>query len=108
MIEKILEKCGYRRYEDIWRHAYCLYQKKITDEKGIKYHINYFLYRDHVKSSELNYEIELRFEDKDCTFELLLYAFKDDNLTEEKVKYYEEKIDKIWNKLDVEYYEEYE
>ena len=109
MIEKILEKCGYRRYNDNFRNAYCIYQRRISDKKGIKYHITYCLYRDYFrKNSEPNYEIDLRFEDKDCAFELSLYEFKDDNIKEEKVKYYEEKIDKIWNKLDVEYYEEYE
>ena len=109
MIETILENSGYKRYNDNFRNAYCIYQKRIRDEKGIKYHITYCLYRDYFgKNHELDYEIDLRFEDKDCAFELLLFAFKDENLTEEKVKYYEEKIDEIWTKMNVEYYEEHE
>lgn len=40
----LLKEAGYKRYEQKIRDASALWQKKIKDEKGIKYHIAFFEY----------------------------------------------------------------
>ena len=106
MIEKILENSGYKRYEDYLRHAYCLYQKKITDEKGIKYFINYYLYRD--EKQNITFEVDLQFELDDCVMNITLFNFKIEELIYPAVEAIEAKVEDIWQKLGVKYYEEYE
>lgn len=105
MIEKILENSGYKRYEDIWRHAYCLYQKRISDEKGIKYFINYYLYRD--EKENITFEVDLQFELDDCVINMDLFNFKYKELTNFTVEAIEAKIEGIWKKLNAKYYEAY-
>ena len=106
MIEKILENSGYKKYEDIWRHAYCLYQKKITDEKGIKYFINYYLYRD--EKQNITFELDLQFELDDCVMNITLFNFKIEELIYPVAEAIEAKVEDIWQKLGAKYYEEYE
>ena len=106
MIEKILENSGYKRYEDIWRHAYCLYQKKITDKKGIKYFINYYLYRD--EKQNITFEVDLQFELDDCVMNITLFNFKIEELIYPAVEAIEAKVEDIWQKLGAKYYDEYE
>ena len=106
MIEKILENSGYKRYDDIWRHAYCLYQKKITDKKGIKYFINYYLYRD--EKQNITFEVDLQFELDDCVMNITLFNFKIEELIYPVVEAIEAKVEDIWQKLGAKYYEEYE
>ena len=105
MIEKILENSGYKRYEDIWRHAYCLYQKRISDEKGIKYFINYYLYRD--EKQNITFEVDLQFEFDDCVMNIDLFDFKYKKLINFTVEAIEVKVEDIWRKLGAKYYEEY-
>ena len=106
MIEKILENSGYKRYEDIWRHAYCLYQKKITDSKGIRYFINYYLYRD--EKQNITFEVDLQFELDDCVMNITLFNFKIEELIYPVAEAIEAKVEDIWQKLGAKYYEEYE
>lgn len=106
MIEKILENSGYKRHKDYLRHAYCLYQKKITDEKGIKYFINYYLYRD--EKENITFEVDLQFELEDCVMNIDLFNFEIEKLIYPVVEAIEAKVEDIWQKLGVKYYEEYE
>ena len=106
MIEKILENSGYKRYEDYLRRAYCLYQKKITDSKGIRYFINYYLYRD--EKQNITFEVDLQFELDDCVMNITLFNFKIEELIYPVVEAIEAKVEDIWQKLGVKYYEEYE
>ena len=105
MIEKILENSGYKRYKDYLRHAYCLYQKRITDSKGIKYFINYLLYRD--EKENITFEVDLQFELDDCTMNITLFNFKIEELIYPAVEAIEEKVEDVWQKLGAKYYEEY-
>ena len=106
MIEKILENSGYKRYEDYLRRAYCLYQKKITDSKGIRYFINYYLYRD--EKQNITFEVDLQFELDDCVMNITLFNFKIEELIYPVAVAIEAKVEDIWQKLGAKYYEEYE
>lgn len=106
MIEKILENSGYKRYDDVFRSAYCLYQKRIEDAKGIKYFINYYLYRD--EKDNITFEVDLQFELDDCVMNITLFNFKIEELIYPVVEAIEAKVEDIWQKLGVKYYEEYE
>lgn len=106
MIEKILENSGYKRYEDYLRRAYCLYQKKITDSKGIRYFINYYLYRD--EKQNITFEVDLQFELDDCVMNITLFNFKIEELIYPVAEAIEAKVEDIWQKLGAKYYEEYE
>lgn len=106
MIEKILENSGYKRYNDNFRNAYCLYQKRIEDAKGIKYFINYYLYRD--EKDNITFEVDLQFELDDCVMNITLFNFKIEELIYPVVEAIEAKVEDIWQKLGVKYYEEYE
>lgn len=106
MIEKILENGGYKRYDDVFRSAYCLYQKRIEDEKGIKYFINYYLYRD--EKQKITFEVDLQFELDDCVMNITLFNFKIEELIYPVVEAIESKVEDIWKKLSAKYYEEYE
>ena len=105
MIEKILENSGYKRYEDYLRRAYCLYQKKITDSKGIRYFINYYLYRD--EKQNITFEVDLQFELDDCVMNITLFNFKIEELIYPVAEAIEAKVEDIWQKLGAKYYEEY-
>ena len=98
MIEKILENSGYKRYDDVFRSAYCLYQKRITDEKGIKYFINFYKYGQ-------EYEVRMDIEKDIYSLELTLYAFNSQTTSLEKV---EKDIESMWKDLDCDYYEKEE
>lgn len=106
MIEKILENGGYKRHKDYLRHAYCLYQKKITDSKGIKYFINYYLYRD--EKENITFEVDLQFELEDCVMNIDLFNFEIEKFIYPVVEAIESKVEDIWKKLSAKYYEEYE
>lgn len=39
--DEILIEHGYRKYNDTWYNADCLFQKRVKDDKGTKYFINF-------------------------------------------------------------------
>lgn len=105
MIETILENSGYKRHKDYLKHAYCLYQKRIEDEKGIKYFINYYLYHD--EKENITFEVDLQFELEDCVMNIDLFNFEIEKFIYPVAEAIESKVEDIWQKLGAKYYEEY-
>lgn len=99
--DKLLEERGYNKYNDYLYHADCLYQKKIIDEKGIKYYINIYKYEPEVEAIETEYIVGLILDTENYGLEVRLYGIKDMTLDE-----IEEEVEKIWNSLGCKYYEE--
>ena len=96
--EKILKENGYKKYQDLLYTSDCLYQKRITDEKGIKYFINFYKYGQ-------EYEVRMDIEKDIYSLELTLYAFNSQTTSLEKV---EKDIESMWKDLDCDYYEKEE
>ena len=73
-----LLKADYEEYNLQEEHKY-LMQKRITDKKGTKYFINYYIYNTSAYYSpkdpcELSYDVEVQFDKGNETFNLTLLA----------------------------------
>lgn len=99
--DKLLEERGYNKYKDYLYHSDGLYQKRITDEKGIKYFIDIYKYEPEVEAIETEYNVVLISDTENYNLEVTLYGIKDMTLDE-----IEEEVEKIWNSLGCKYYEE--
>ena len=100
--DDILLENGYIRYNDNLYNAQALFQKKITDGKGIKYFINIYKYTFKVKDYVLEYEIRLASETDNYAINILLYATGN----KMKIDEIEQEVERIWSTLDLNYYEE--
>ena len=101
--DKLLEERGYNKYKDYLYHADCLYQKKIIDDKGIKYYIDIYKYEPEVEAIETEYNVVLISDTESYNLEVTLYGIKDMTLDE-----IEKEVENIWNSLKCKYYEEKE
>ena len=101
MTDKVLLDSGYREYPLPIGGEYAnrFFQKKIKDEKGIKYYIDVFEYE---LQNEYNYEFILYTSTDKFYVKSLLYGFE--SLTIEEI---ESEIEKIWAKCNFNYYEMY-
>jgi hypothetical protein len=63
--EEVLLKNGYKEFpvSEFNQFAQKFYQKRIKDDKGIKYFIDFYIYYN-VKSNLYDYECDLQFETK--------------------------------------------
>lgn len=100
--DDILLENGYIRYNDNLYNAQALFQKKITDGKGIKYFINIYKYTFKVKDYVPEYEIRLVSETDNYAIDILLYATGN----KMKIDEIEQEVERIWSALDLNYYEE--
>lgn len=90
----ILLANGYRQYEDHFYNAKNLWQKKVKDNKGIKYFIDIYEYN-------ASYEVILTTNTNNYTASLVLFGFnKDINLID-----IEKDIERFWITLGGNYYE---
>ena len=101
--DEILLENGYRQYSDTWYNADRLYQKRIKDKKGTKYFINFLSYDLPIFNNETRYDVRLSSGTKDYDMEIVLF-----NISSMSLKDIENKIEEIWTKLNLEYYEEEE
>ena len=97
--DKLLEESGYKVYEAFSRCAECLFQKRVKDDIGTKYFINIYKYLIY---DIARYEVSVQCEMLEYTIEFKLFSFHKD-ITIEEV---EKQIENIWNKLELNYYEE--
>lgn len=95
--EEILLKNGYRECKDYLYHANRLFQKKIKNEYGIVYFINFYEY---TKYDKVDYEIHLQFEKDRYVMDITLFGFNDMELNE-----LEKEVHNIWYRLGCKYYE---
>lgn len=99
--DEILLENGYRKSEDVYRHAECLFQKRIRDKKGnTMYFINIYKYIFPVKNYVPIYEVELNTETNKYALNVTLYNTKE--MTLEDI---EREIHNIWENLGCKYYE---
>ena len=101
--DELLIEHGYKKYNDTWYNADCSFQKRVKDDKGTKYFINFFRYNLPVFDNEPRYDVRLSSGTKDYDMEIVLF-----NISSMSLKDIENKIEEIWTKLNLEYYEEEE
>lgn len=99
--DEILLENGYRKYNDTWYNADRLYQKRIKDKRGTKYFINFLRYNLPVFDNEPRYDAILSSGTKDYDMEIVLF-----NIDKMSIEDIENKIEEMWTKLNLEYYEE--
>lgn len=100
--DELLLANGYKKYNDVFYHAECQFQKRIRNDKGqTKYFIDIYKYVSKVDNYEPNYEIRLCTEKEKYNLNILLYATRN----EMTLKEIEKEIDDIWFKLECEYYD---
>lgn len=92
--DELLLENGYKKYDDIFRIADYLFQKRIRDDKGTKYFIDIYKY-------DSEYEIVLRSEKEKYALHFRMYATGN----RMSLKDIEEEIETIWNELGCNYYE---
>ena len=99
MTEKVLLQAGYK--EDIVpvveQYANRFFQKKIKDDKGIKYYIDVYEYEI---SDGYDYEFKLITQKDKFWVKTTIYGI--DNMTLEEI---EEEIENIWKNCKFNYYE---
>lgn len=100
--DDILLENGYRKFNDNLYNAQALFQKKIKDEKGIKYFIDIYKYTFNVNDYIPDYEIRLVSETDNYAIDILIYATGN----KMKVDEIEKEVERIWSVLDLNYYEE--
>ena len=100
--DDILLENGYIRYNDNLYNAQALFQKKITDGKGIKYFIDIYKYTFKVNDYIPDYEIRLVSETDNYAIDILIYATGN----KMKIDEIEKEVERIWSALDLNYYEE--
>ena len=99
--DEILLENGYKKYNDNFYRADCLFQKRIRNKKGqTKYFINIYKYVS-TYSQDINYEIDLQFEKDRYMMNIHLFAI-DDTMTLEEI---EREVYAIWYGLDCKYYD---
>ena len=100
--DDILLENGYRKFNDNLYNAQALFQKKITDGKGIKYFIDIYKYTFKVNDYIPDYEIRLVSETDNYAIDILIYATGN----KMKIDEIEKEVERIWSALDLNYYEE--
>lgn len=100
MTEEVLEKSGYKKCEidPFHEHASCLYQKRVTDEKGTKYFI--CAYGFEIYETSLSFDYEVHFQRKGYCVDMTI--FNTNTMTIEEI---ESEIDNLWYGGGFEYYE---
>ena len=107
---KLLENNGYRKYKTNGKNdvtypfSECFYQKRVTDEKGIKYHIQLICYS---ASPELNLKQSWLL---DFSINEPFYTFREHYVkleTQEDLEKLEKKCELFWTVFKCEYYELY-
>ena len=99
MTEKVLINAGYKEapVPVVEQHANRLFQKKIKDDKGIKYFIDVYEYEI---SDEYNYEFKLVTQKDKFWVRTTIYSIE--NMTLEEI---EKEIEDIWKKCKFNYYQ---
>ena len=109
---KLLENNGYTKYKTnykndiIYPYSDCFYQKRIVDEKGIRYHIQFIYYAPIV-----NFGTNL---EEDWMLDLItnepFYSFRKHHIelkTKENLEKLEAECEKFWTVFKCAYYELY-
>jgi hypothetical protein len=113
--EKQLEEAGYKWFKDNWKNSIRGFQKRFTDDKGIKYFINgyhYNFYKQHISEKALDidkYTFDCQFNIGDNVVDL---QFSNDFLPNEfrkitTLKEVEEFYEKFFIDNKCKYYEEW-
>ena len=99
MTEKVLINAGYKEtpVPVVEQYANRFFQKKIKDEKGIKYFIDVYEYEI---SDEYNYEFKLVTQKDKFWVRTTIYSIE--NMTLEEI---EKEIEDIWKKCKFNYYQ---
>ena len=100
MTEKVLKNSGYANHEVdmIHKYASCFYQKKITDENGIKYFIDAYGYN--IKPTGLTFDYEIQFSKKGYYTNITMFCT--DTMTIEEI---ENEIEYLWKNNSFDYYD---
>ncbi len=101
MTDKVLLNAGYMEFDvpETEQYANRFFQKKVKDNKGIKYYIDVYEYELY---DTYNYEFILVTNKDKFWVQTKIYAIDNMNLDE-----IEEAIEDIWNRCRFNYYETY-
>ena len=99
MTEKVLISAGYKEAPVLVVEQYAnrFFQKKVKDDKGIKYFIDVYEYEI---SDEYNYEFKLVTQKDKFWVRTIIYSIE--NMTIEEI---EKEIEDIWKKCKFNYYQ---
>ncbi len=99
MTEKVLINAGYKEapVPVVEQYANSFFQKKVKDDKGIKYFIDVYEYEI---SDEYNYEFKLVTQKDKFWVRTTIYSIE--NMTLEEI---EKEIEDIWKKCKFNYYQ---
>ncbi len=117
--EQAIVDSGYKWFEDVWRHSIRAFQKRITDERGIKYFItgyHYNLNKQHpdmkhgdVDSDSYSFSVQFRKEkqgkDKTVNIDYSADFLPNKYRPVTKLKEVEAFFEKAWKTLKFDYYE---
>lgn len=99
--DELLLANGYKKYNDNFYNADCLFQKRIRNEKGqTKYFIDFYKYTS-IIHNKTDYEVRLSTEKDKYALRVHLYAIGNEMTLEE----IEKEVDDIWHKLGCKYYD---
>lgn len=100
---KQLKNAEYCLYDDTLYNSERLYQKRVSDEQGIKYFINFYQYNKEKtnKVTNITWKVKLQFQLSISTMSITLFTFKDNSDLSE----IEQFIDDLWERLEAHYYE---
>lgn len=107
---KLLENNGYKRFETkgkndvISPYSECFYQKRFTDEKGIKYHIQFVCYSANSKL-DLKKSWLMDFSINEPFYTFRQHYVKLEN--KEDLGEMEQKVELFWKTFNCAYYELY-
>ena len=117
--EKQLEKAGYKWFEDRWKSSLRGIQRRITDDKGIKYFITGYHYNfsksfpesklDVRDSYTFHGQFTFKKDGKEFTVNVEFWSDFVDNPWRNvaTLQDVEDFFEKMWNDMGAEYYEEY-
>lgn len=116
--EKQLIVNGYKIFEDNWKSSLRGFQKRITDDKGIRYFLNVYHYNHGIQipiCNEYNdsYMFDTQFRlDEDGTDNTINMSFGGDFIHNEyrpitTLENAEKVFEKVWKLMGYEYYEKY-
>lgn len=99
---KQLEDSGYKKYvADFYKtlmHTDTLYQKRITDQSGVRYFINAWYYDTDILKDSIQFDVQFTINEEESIHTNVTLVTND-------IKFAEVEFDKLWNRMNYEYYE---
>jgi len=101
-VTKRLEESGYKKHvADFYKELMgtdTLYQKRITDEYGTRYFINAWYFDNAIVKDSIQFDVQFTI-DEDTQDHINVTLVTND------IKFTEAEFDKLWNRMNYEYYE---